>query len=86
MTLNSASSISIGSQHIAEKKEAKQGARYNRITRCYCSGKLPNEKICFHIKLWFCKGCDRFNKKVYYCQQVHRNYFEIHHDSLVRLP
>ena len=27
MTLNSASSISIGSQHIAEKEEAKQGGR-----------------------------------------------------------
>ena len=26
------------------------------------------------------------NLKVYYCQQVHRNCFEIHHDSLVRLP
>ena len=40
MTLNSASSISIGSQHIAKKEEAKQGGRYNRLTRGYCSGKF----------------------------------------------
>ena len=26
------------------------------------------------------------NLKVYYCQQVHRIFFEIHHDSLVRIP
>ena len=32
MTLNSASSISIGSQHIAEKEEAEQGGIYNRLT------------------------------------------------------
>ena len=86
MTLNSASSISIGSKHISEKEEAKHGGRYSRLTRGYFSGKLPNEKICLHIKLWFCKGCDRFNKKVYYCQKVHRNCFEIHHDSLIYLP
>ena len=44
MTLNSASSISIGYQHIAEKEEAKKGGRYNRIARGYSSGKLPNGK------------------------------------------
>ena len=33
MTLNSASSISIGSQHIAEKEEANQGGIYNRLNR-----------------------------------------------------
>ena len=87
MTLNSASSISIGSQHIAQKEEAKQGGRYNRLTRCYCSGKLPNGKRCLQIRLWFCKGCNGFNnKRVYYCQQVHRNCFEMRHDSLVRIP
>ena len=43
MTLNSASSISIGSQHIVENKEAKQGGRYNKLTKGYCSGNFPNE-------------------------------------------
>ena len=46
MTLTSASSISIGSQHIAEKEEAKQGGRYNRLTRDCCSRKLPNGNRC----------------------------------------
>ena len=40
MTLNSASSICIGSHHISEKEEAKQGGRYNRLTRGYCKGTL----------------------------------------------
>ena len=85
MTLNSASTISIGSEHIAKEEEAKQGGRYNRLTIGYCSGKLPNGKICLQRIIWFCKGCNRFNKKVYYCQKVHHHCFEIHHDSLVRL-
>ena len=33
INLNSASSISIGSQHISEKEEAKEGGIYNRLTR-----------------------------------------------------
>ena len=70
MTLNSASPISIGSRHIAEKLEAKQGGRYNRLTRGYFSGNLPNRNIRLEISLWFLKGCNRFNKKVYYCRQV----------------
>ena len=37
MTLNSASTISIGSENISEKEEAKEGERYNRLTRGYCS-------------------------------------------------
>ena len=86
MTLNSASTISIGSQHIAEKEEAKQGGGYNRLTRGFCSGNLPNENRCLQRSLWFYKGCNRFNKKVYYCRQIRRNFFETHHDSLVRLP
>ena len=86
MTLNSASTISIGSQHIAEKEEAKQGGRYNSLTRGYCSGKLPNGNICLQRSLWFCKIYHRFNKKVYYCRQVRRNCFEMYHDSLVRIP
>jgi len=32
MTLNSASSIYIGSQHISEKEESNQGGIYNRLT------------------------------------------------------
>ena len=32
MTLNSASSISIGYQYITKKEEAKQGGRYDRLT------------------------------------------------------
>ena len=71
MTLNSASTIYIGSEHIAEKEEAKLGGRYNMLSRGYFSGNLPNGKICLHISLWFYKGYNRFNKKVYYCQQVH---------------
>ena len=31
------------------------------LTRGYCSGKLPNEKRCLQISLWFCKGCNRLN-------------------------
>ena len=38
MTLNSASSISIGSQHIAEKEEAKQGGRYNTLLEVTVQG------------------------------------------------
>ena len=33
MTQKSALTISIGSEHISEKEEAKQGGRYNRISR-----------------------------------------------------
>ena len=32
MNLNTASTISIGSEHISEKEEAKQGGRYDRLT------------------------------------------------------
>ena len=38
-TLNSASSIYMGYQHI-DKKKSKQGGRYKRLTRVYCSGKM----------------------------------------------
>ena len=86
MTKNSASTISIGSEHIAKKEEAKQGGRYNRLSRGYCSRKLPNGNRCLQRSLWFCKVFNSFNKRVYYCQQVHRNCFEMHHDSLVHLP
>ena len=34
----------IGSQPISEKEEDREGGRYNRTTRGYCSGKLPNGK------------------------------------------
>ena len=40
MTQNSASTISIQSEHISEKVESKQGGRYNRLSRGYFSGKL----------------------------------------------
>ena len=86
MTLNSASIISIGSEHIYKKEEAKYGGRYNKLSRGYCSGKLPNGKRCLQKSLWFCKGCNRLNKMVYYCQLVHSNCFEMHHDFLIRLP
>ena len=36
MTLNIPLNIYIGSEHISEKEEAKQGGRYNRLTRGYC--------------------------------------------------
>ena len=52
ITLNSASSSAcasvdstIGSQHTAEKKGAREGGRYNRTTRGYCNGRLPNGNI-----------------------------------------
>ena len=32
--------------HFAEKEEAKMGGRYNRLTRGYCSSKLPNRNRC----------------------------------------
>ena len=51
MTLNSASTISIVYQHFSKKEEAKQGGRYNRLTRGYCSGKLPNGNRCLQISL-----------------------------------
>ena len=73
--------------HFAEKQKAKIRGGYNRITRGYCSRKLPNGNRCLQISLWFCNGCNGFrNKRVYYCQHVHRNCFEMHHDSLVRIP
>ena len=86
MTQNSASTISIGFEHISEKEEAKQRGRYKRLSRSYCSWKFPNGNICLQRSLWFCKRCNRFNKRVYYCQQVHRNCFETNNDSLVSLP
>ena len=67
MNLNTASTISIVSEHIDEKEDAKQIGIYNRLTRVYCSGNLPNGNICLQRSLWFCKGCNRFNKKVSYC-------------------
>ena len=80
LTQNSAS-------HFAEKQKAKLGGRYNRLTRGYCSRKLPNGKRFLQRSLWFCNGCNGFNnKRVYYCRHVHRNCFGMHHDSLVRLP
>ena len=93
ITLSSASSISytsmvytIGYQHIAEIEEHIYGGRYNRQFRGYCSGRLNNGKICFKRTLWFCNGCDRFNNKTYYCQQVVCGFFSMHHDSLFSLP
>ena len=86
ITLKSASSISIGSQHTAEREEARERGRYNKLTRVYCSGRLPNGKRCLNRSLWFCKGCNRFNKKTYYFQQVGHAFFAMHHDSLVCLP
>ena len=86
MTLNSASSISLEYRNISKKEESKEGGRYNRLARGYCSWKLDNGNICLDRSLWFCKGCNRFNRKVYYCRQVRRNCFETYHDSLVRLP
>ena len=54
--------------HFSEKEEAKLGGRYNRITRGYCSQKLPNGKRRIYRSLWFCNECNGFNnKRVYYC-------------------
>ena len=80
LTQNSASRFS-------EKQKANLGGRYNRLTRGYCSRKLPTGKRCLQRSLWFCNGCNGFNnKRVYYCRHVHRNCFGMHHDSLVCLP
>ena len=49
--------------HFSEKEEAKLGGRYNRLTRGYCSWKLPKGKICLQRSLWFCNGCHGFNNK-----------------------
>ena len=87
MTQNSASTISIGSEHFSEKEEAKLRGRYNRLTRGYCLQRFPNVNRCLQRSLWFFNGCNVFNKKrMYYCQQVHHNCFEMHHGSLVHLP
>ena len=57
-----------------------------RTERQGSSGKLNKECASqkafnkYSHKLWM------QNLKVYYCQQVHRNCLEIHHDYLVRLP
>ena len=71
LTQNSAS-------HFSEKEEeAKLGGRYNRLTISYCSQKLPNGNRCLQRSLWFCNGCNGLNnKRVYYCQQVHRNFLK----------
>ena len=61
MTLKSVSTISIGSEHMSEKKEAKLGGIYNRLTGGYCSGKFLNVNICLQRSLWFCKGFNWFN-------------------------
>ena len=53
IALNSASSISIGYQHIAEREEATEGGIYKRLTRGYCSGSFTNGKICHNRSLWF---------------------------------
>ena len=73
--------------HFSEKEEANLGGRYNRLTRGYCSRKMPNGKRCLQRSLWFCNECRGFNnKRVYYCRHVHRNCFAMHHDTLVHLP
>ena len=51
MTLNSASTVSIFSEPTYEKEEAKDGWRYNRFGRGYCSGKLTNVKRCLKRSL-----------------------------------
>ena len=67
ITQYSASSISIGSQNISEREESREGEIYNTLTSGYCLGRLPNGNKCLKTSLWFCKGCNRFNKKTYYC-------------------
>ena len=67
ITPYSASSISIVYQHMSEREEDREGGRYNRITRVYCSDRLSNGKRRLQKSLWFYKGCNRFNKKTYYC-------------------
>ena len=69
-----------------KKKKLNRGGVYNRLTRDYCPGKFNNLNRCLQISLWFCKVCNRFNKKVYYCRQVRCNCFETHYDYLVRPP
>ena len=81
MTLNSASSISIGSQNIGEKEEAKQVGRYNRLTRGYCSGRFLNGRQA----LGFAGDLIGSTRR---CTIVDKSdiTFETHHDSLVHLP
>ena len=55
ITQYSASSISIGSQHISEIEEAREGGRYNRITIVYYSGRLTNGKIFLNRILGFAR-------------------------------
>ena len=86
ITQYSASSIYIGYQNIAEKEEAREGGRYNRLTRGYCPGRLTNGKRRLKRSLWFCKECNSFNKQMYYFRQVGRDCFTTHHKSLIRLP
>ena len=78
--------FTIGYQHNAEREEAREGVRYNRTFRGLCSSRLTNGNRFMNIILWFCNLCDRFNKKTYYFQQVGRDCFAIHHDSLVLIP
>ena len=93
ITLNSASSFAytlvtstIGSQYTDEKEEAREGGIYNRITSDYCNLMLRNVNRCPKRTLWFCNSCSRFNKKTYYYQQVGRDCFVTHHDSLICHP
>ena len=86
ITLNSASSISIRSQHTAERDEDREWGRYNRLTREYSSGNLPNGKRCLKTRLWFCKVCNIGSTIIHTIKQVGRDCFATHHDSLVRLP
>ena len=46
ITQYSASSISIESQHISKREEARYGGRYDKITRGYCSGSFHNGNRC----------------------------------------
>ena len=86
ITQYSASSISFGSQHTSEREQYIEVGIYNRLTGGYCSGRLPDGKICLKRSIWFYERYNRFNNKNYYFQQVGRSYFATHHDSLVGLP
>ena len=58
--LSSASSLSatsLHSRHTLSGADNKEGGKYKKIQRGYCSGVLPNGKRCSKISLWFWTVC-----------------------------
>ena len=73
--------------HTAPREVQLEGGRYNREARGYCHMRLPNGKRCLNRSISYFHDCSiRFGRRTYYCKKNVRDWFALHHDSLVCLP